>query len=401
MTQRLSISDLSVKDQKVLMRVDFNVPLEKSAIIKDDTRIRESLPSIRYVLDKGGSVILMSHLGRPKGKPDAAYSLEPCAKRLSELLGKPVDFAKDLEEAKHKASSLKPGDVLLLENLRFNPAEEKPELDPEFAKTLASLGTLYVDDAFGTAHRAHASTAEVPTYFPGKAASGFLLEKEIKFLGGLLRHPKKPFIAIIGGAKISTKIGVLKALLKKVDALLIGGGMAYTFMKAEGKMVGNSLVEKGLEKEALDIIREAKMLGIPLILPVDNIATDSLEDPKEVKVVAGGIPDGFSGVDIGPKTIALFKEEIAKAKTVFWNGPLGVFENPLFNKGTKEIALALAKESITSIIGGGDSVAAVNDMEVAEQITHISTGGGAALEYIEFGTLPGIEALTIKANPYP
>lgn len=393
--KRLSITDLSLKDQKVLMRVDFNVPLDKSATIKDDTRIRASLASIQYTLDQGGSVILMSHLGRPKGGPDPAFSLSPCAKRLSELLQKPVLFAKDCigEEAKNLAKGLKSGRVLLLENLRFHPAEEKPELDPGFAKELASLGTIYVNDAFGSSHRAHSSITEVPKYFP-KKASGFLMEREIQFLENILEEPKKPFIAIIGGAKVSTKIGVLKALLEKVDALLIGGGMAYTFMKAKGQDIGKSLFEEGLVKDALGVLERAKKRGIPVMLPVDHVAADSVSDPKEEKIVKGGIPDGFYGVDIGPDTISLFKKEIAKAKTLFWNGPLGIFENERFSHGTKEIALSIAKSTSVSIIGGGDSVAAINECGVADKITHISTGGGATLEYIEQGDLPGITALT-------
>lgn len=392
----LSLETLPVKDQKVLMRVDFNVPIDKSAIIKDDTRIRASLPSIQHILDRGGSVILMSHLGRPKGAPSKEFSLLPCAKRLQELLGRPVLFAGDCigDEAQHMAKNLKPGEVLLLENLRFYQAEEKPETDPSFAQKLASLGTVYVSDAFGTAHRAHSSTVSVPKLFPGKAASGFLLNKEIKFLGATLQNPKRPFIAIIGGAKISTKIGVLKSLLSKVDALLIGGGMAYTFMKAKGETVGKSLFEEGLEKEALLVIKLAEEKKIPVVLPVDHIVTDSLAEAKEIKAVQGSIPPGFYGVDIGPETIKLFKNSIAKAGTVFWNGPLGVFEDPRFSQGTKEVAKAIAESSLVSIVGGGDSVAAAHEMGVADRFTHLSTGGGASLEYVELGTLPGIEALT-------
>lgn len=392
----LSLENLPVKNQKVLMRVDFNVPIDKSATIKDDTRIRASIPSITHILDRGGSVILMSHLGRPKGVVNKELSLHPCAARLQELLGRPVQFAGDCvgPEATHMAKNLKPGEVLLLENLRFHAAEEKPETDPGFAKSLAELGTLYVNDAFGTAHRAHSSTVSLPKLFPGKAAAGFLIIKEIKFLGETLQNPKRPFLALIGGAKISSKIGVLKALLSKVDSLLIGGGMAYTFMKAKGESVGKSLFEEGLEKEAILVLKLAEERKVPVILPVDHIVTDSLVDSKEIKTVVGSIPQGYYGVDIGPETINLFKGSIAKAGTIFWNGPMGIFEDPRFSKGTKDVAKAIAESSVISIIGGGDSVAAAHEMGVAGSITHLSTGGGASLEYIELGTLPGIEALS-------
>ena len=397
MANILSIKDLPLKNQKVLIRVDFNVPLDKSATIKDDTRIRASIPSIRYVLDQGGSVILMSHLGRPKGK-DPQYSLKPCAERLSELLKKPVKFAKDCigEDAFTLAKNLLPGDVLLLENLRFYPAEEHPELDENFAKTLASFGTLYVNDAFGSSHRAHSSTVFVPKLFPQKKASGFLLEKELLNLGNLLKNPEKPFIAIIGGAKISTKIGILHTLLKKVSALIIGGGMAYAFMKAQGIEIGNSLIEEGAEDEAVNLLKEAKRLQSPLILPIDLVVTDSIESPKEIMVVQGHVPKGFAGADIGPATRALFTKEIQKANTIFWNGPLGVFENEQFSKGTQTIALAIANTQCTSVIGGGDSSRAVNEMHLNDQFTFISTGGGATLEFIEQGTLPGIKALELN-----
>ncbi|CRX39014.1 phosphoglycerate kinase [Estrella lausannensis] len=392
----LSLENLPVKNQKVLMRVDFNVPIDKSATIKDDTRIRASLPSITHILDRGGSVILMSHLGRPKGVVNKELSLRPCAARLQELLGRPVLFAGDCvgPEATHIAKNLNPGEVLLLENLRFHAAEEKPEIDPGFAKSLAELGTLYVNDAFGTAHRAHTSTVSLPKLFPGKAAAGFLIIKEIRFLGETLQNPKRPFLSLIGGAKISSKIGVLKALLNKVDSLLIGGGMAYTFMKARGESVGKSLFEEGLEKEALLVLKLAEERKIPVLLPVDHVVTDSLVDQREVKIVVGSIPQGYYGVDIGPETVNLFKESIAKAGTIFWNGPMGIFEDPRFGQGTKDVAKAIASSSAISIIGGGDSVAAAHEMGVADKVTHLSTGGGASMEYIELGTLPGIEALT-------
>jgi phosphoglycerate kinase len=399
MPRKLSISDLQLDGKRVLIRVDFNVPLDKHGAITDDTRIVSSLPTIRYVLDHGGKAILMSHFGRPKGK-QAEFSLAPCAKRLSELLGKKVVMAPDCigVAAESLAQKMRPGDVLLLENVRFYPAEEKPELDPNFAKKLASLGDYYINDAFGSAHRAHSSTTTVASYFPDKAATGFLMEKEITFLGGALLEPKRPFYAIIGGAKISTKIGVLKSLLQKVDALFLGGGMAYTFFKAQGISIGKSICEESMLTVAQEILAEAKRKNVQLFLPVDIVAATAFENdaPSQTFDVATGIPDEYQGVDIGEKTIAKWTEELKKGKTIFWNGPVGVFEFKAFAKGTDSIAKTLAQlTDATTIVGGGDSIAALQANGCADKITHISTGGGASLEYIEQGKLPGIEALGI------
>ena len=400
MVDKLSLRDLDLRGKKVLMRVDFNVPLDKNGNITDDTRIVSSIPSIKYVLDHGGSVILMSHLGRPKEKRSPEFSLAPCAKRLSKYLGIDVLMAKDCigPEVKQQAQALQPGQVMLLENLRFHGAEEHPEEDPSFAKQLAELGDVYVNDAFGTAHRAHSSTATVAQYFPDEAAAGFLMEKEIKFLGSALLNPVRPFHAIIGGAKISSKIGVLQSLIKKVDALYIGGGMAYTFMKAQGIPIGNSIHEDEFLQAARDIVEACKKTNVKLLLPQDIVVADKIENDAKSQIVSEdkGIPNGFEGVDIGPKTIATFTAELAKAKTIFWNGPLGVFELTNFAKGTNAIAQVLATLSATTIIGGGDSIAAINKLGLADKMTHMSTGGGASLEYLEFGTLPGIEALTNK-----
>jgi phosphoglycerate kinase len=397
MSKIASLRALPVAGKKVLMRVDFNVPLDKQGNIVDDTRIVAALPSIQYILDKGGAVVLMSHLGRPKGKVVPQCSLVPCAERLSALLGKPVEMAPECtgEAIEQKVKQLKPGQVLLLENLRFHIGEEDPEADPAFVRELAKLGDFYVNDAFGTAHRAHSSTAVIARYFPGKAAAGFLLEKEMQFIGEHLRDPVHPFYAIIGGAKISTKIGVLKVLLRKVEALLIGGGMAYTFMKAKGIAIGESIYEEALLEEARAILQEGRLRGIPILLPQDIVVVKELKNESMSQTIEAqkGIPDGFQGVDIGPKTIQSFIQTLQNAKTVFWNGPMGVFEIPQFATGTNAIATALAALSATTIVGGGESVAAVEAAGVAKKMSHISTGGGATLEYIEFGTLPGIEAL--------
>lgn len=400
MAPKLSLKDLSLKDKRVLMRVDFNVPLSKRGEITDDMRIQAALPSIRYVLDQGASLILMSHLGRPDGQPRTEFSLAPVAKRLSDLLAMPVLFAKDCvgPEVKQQASRLQPGQVLLLENLRFHAAEEHPKKDPDFARELAALGDLYVNDAFGTAHRAHASTAEIAQYFPGKSAAGFLMEKEIDFLGHVVLNPQRPFHAIIGGSKISSKLGIIKALLKKADAILIGGGMAYTFLKAKGKKIGDSLCENDLLEEATIILEQSDIAKVPIILPVDHIiAKEAVEGAaKKVCTTSEGIPEGYKGLDIGPETLAKFTKELQKAKTVFWNGPLGFFEVPEFAAGTYEIAKVLSSLPATTIIGGGDSVAAIKNTGLESKITHISTGGGASLEYIELGDLPGINVLSNK-----
>lgn len=400
MTRKLSLKDLPVKGKKVLMRVDFNVPLDKQGRITDNTRIKAAIPSILYILNNGGAVILMSHLGRPKNKKSPEFSLAPCAKELSLLIGKPVEMASDCvgPEVKELVKDLSPGQILLLENLRFHEGEENPENDPNFAKELASLGDLYVNDAFGTAHREHASTAVIAQYFPGKAAAGFLIEKELDFLGKALLEPKRPFLALIGGAKISSKIGVLKSLLEKADTLLIGGGMAYTFFKASGIEIGESIHEDEYLDEAKQLLSIAKREGKKIILPVDQLIGDKIEQGAMTRVVdsAQGIPKGMQGVDIGPKTIELFSKELQKAATVLWNGPLGVFEIPAFAKGTMEIAKVISNLSATTIVGGGDSIAALQEAGLADKVSHVSTGGGATLEFIEFSTLPGIEALSDK-----
>lgn len=398
MNDKLSITDLSLKGKRVLVRVDFNVPLDKNQKITDDTRISFSLHTIKYILENGGSVVLMSHLGRPKGKADSALSLAPCAKRLSQLLGIDVKMAPDCvgPQVEALAKALQPGEVLLLENLRFHAAEEKPTEDPNFARQLASLGDVYVDDAFGTAHRAHASTVAVPHLFPGRAAAGFLLEKEIQFLGQELSDPDRPFYAILGGAKISSKLGVIKALLHQVDALFIGGGMTYTFFKAQGIEIGDSIYEEDLLEEAKEILSLAQQKNVQVFLPIDTVVTERMEDTSSIQVVnvPQPFPPGTGGVDIGPRTIDLYSAELAKAALIFWNGPLGVFEVPAFAQGTRAIAKRITQLDATTIVGGGDSVAALQSLGYADRVTHLSTGGGAALEYIEYGKLPGIEALS-------
>lgn len=398
MNDKLSLKDLSVENKKVLMRVDFNVPIDAQGNITDDSRIVASLPSIQYVLDHGGSLILMSHLGRPKSDKDLSASLEPCAKRLSELLNIPVKFLPHSIGSDVSAACrvLKPGEVILLQNLRFHKAEEDPASDPTFAKQLAALGDVYVNDAFGTAHRMHSSTATITQYFPFKAAAGFLMEKELHFIGDLLTNPKRPFIAIIGGSKISTKIGVLKALLKKADKILIGGAMSYTFLKAQGVPIGNSMHEEGY----VDLAKELLTLGgDKLVLPIDHIVTQKVEagSPYEVQTT---IANSYIGVDIGPKTIQRYLTEITNAQTALWNGPMGVFEIPEFSHGTLAIATALANSKAVTVAGGGDTLAAIHQSNVANQFTHLSTGGGATLEFIELGSLPGIEALSNKIKAF-
>lgn len=387
-----TVRDIDLKNKKVLVRVDFNVPI-KGGEITDDTRITAALPTLKYILDqKGASLILMSHLGRPKKGPDKENSLAPVAKRLSQLLGKNVTLAADCigPEAEKAVKAMKPGDVVLLENVRFHPEEEKN--DPAFAKALASLGDVYVNDAFGTAHRAHASTEGVARIVPGVA--GFLMEKEIKFLGGVLENPVKPFVAIIGGAKVSTKIAVLESLLPKVSTFIIGGGMAYTFLKVKGIKVGKSLVEEDFIKTATDFLAAAAKAKVEVLLPVDHkVGAEFSENAKAELVNDVNIPDGKVAMDVGPKSLELFKDRIAKAKTVVWNGPLGVFEFPEFSKGTQELAKMVAACPGVTVVGGGDSVAAVNQFGLADKIKHVSTGGGASLEYLEGKVLPGIAAL--------
>lgn len=396
--EKLSLRDLPLQGKKVLMRVDFNVPIDSQGNISDDSRIAASLPSIKYVLEQGGSLILMSHLGRPKGKKVKELSLKPCAEHLAKLIHTPVKLAPDSigEEVSKFSKELKPSEILMLENLRFHPGEEDPNHHVDFVKALAQLGDLYVNDAFGTAHRYHASTAAIAQFFPQTAAAGFLLEKEIQFLGQALNTPVRPFYAIIGGAKISTKMGALKALLKKADLLLIGGAMAYTFFKAMKISIGNSLSEDDQVYQAHFLLNESRRLKKPLLLPTDLVIAQTLEAdaPSKIIDIKDGIPLGWSGVDIGPQTIQRYTEAIQNAQTILWNGPLGVFEIEKFATGTKAIAQAIAKLNATTIVGGGDSLAAVYAAGVADKISHLSTGGGASIEYIEFGTLPGIEALS-------
>ena len=399
---KLSIRDLSLNNHRVLMRVDFNVPLEDGRVV-DDTRIRETLPTIEYALRHGARLVLVSHLGRPKGKPNPAMSLKPAAERLRMLLdkelarGENVGFCPECigPEAEEMAGRLEQGQTLLLENLRFHPEEEAN--DPKFAKQLAGLADYYVNDAFGTAHRAHASTVGV-TRFVQKSAAGLLMEKELQYLGKVLRHPERPFIAILGGAKVSDKIGVIRNLLDKVDVLIIGGGMAYTFLKAQGEPVGKSLVEEDKVELARQLLKEAKSHKLKFLLPTDHVVAEKIDVNALVQTVSSGhIPANMMALDIGPKTIEAFTEEIARALTIVWNGPMGVFEVSPFAKGTFKVAHAIAENvGATSIVGGGDSVSAVNAAGVADKITHISTGGGASLEFLEGKKLPGVEALTDK-----
>src|SRR6266404_3525181 len=401
---KLSIRDLNLKNKRVFIRVDFNVPLDEHGRVTDDTRIVETLPTIDYALQHRAHVILASHLGRPKGKPNPKMSLRPVAEHLRILLDKTksrdcnVGFSPDCIgwEAEEMVKKLEPGQVLLLENLRFHPEEEAN--DEKFSKSLAKLTEVYVNDAFGSAHRAHASTAGI-TRFVEKAAAGLLMQKELEYLGKATTHPEKPFVAIIGGAKVSDKIDVIRNLLTKVDALLIGGAMAYTFLKAQGKQVGKSLVEDDKLELAKSLLQDAEGRKIRLLLPLDNVIAEKIEADAKTAVVRtnDGIPDGQMGLDIGPETIAAFSKEIAGARTIVWNGPMGVFEVAPFARGTMKIAEAVAgNRAATSIVGGGDSVAAVHQSGLADKITHISTGGGASLEFLAGRKLPGVEALTNK-----
>ena len=391
-----TIRDIDVAGKKVLVRCDFNVPLDADKNITDETRINAALPTIKYLLEQGAALILCSHLGRPKGEFNMKYSLAPVADRLGEKLGMQVKLAKDVvgPDAKALAAAVKPGEAILLENVRFMPGEEKN--DPALAKELASMAEIYVSDAFGTVHRAHASTAGVAAYLP--AVAGFLIGKELDFLGGAINNPQRPFVAILGGAKVKDKIGVITNLLDKVDSLIIGGGMAYTFQKAMGKSIGNSLLDAERVELAGEMMQQARDKGVKLLLPIDNVCGDKFENECNMITVDSeeGIPDGYEGMDIGPKTVKLFSEEIAGAKTVVWNGPMGVFEFPNFAHGTLAIAQAMAASSATTIIGGGDSAAAVTQMGLADKMSHISTGGGASLEFLEGKTLPGVAALNDK-----
>jgi phosphoglycerate kinase len=391
MFNKKTIRDVDFKGKKALVRVDFNVPM-KDGVISDDTRIRAAIPTIQYLLDKGASVILCSHLGRPKGGPDMAFTLKPVADYLGKLMGKEVKFAEDCvgPAAEKAAKELKAGEILVLENTRFHPEEEKNDM--ELAKKMASLADIYVNDAFGTAHRAHSSTEGVAHFLPGVA--GFLMEKEIKYLGEAVANPKRPFVAILGGAKISDKIGVIKNLLSKADVILIGGGMANTFFKAQGYPVADSLVED----EALETARELLKTGsTKLRLPVDVAIGDKFDAEAQKKIIqAGPVPEGWRILDIGPDTVEAYGKVIKSAGTVVWNGPMGVFEFPKFSEGTFAIAKEIAASNAVSVIGGGESVSAVQKSGVADKITHISTGGGASLEMLEGLELPGLAALQDK-----
>ena len=413
-----TLRDVDLKGKRVIMRVDFNVPL-KEGVIKDDTRIKGALPSIKYVLDQGGSLVLMSHLGRPDEKGITAdTSLKPVAEYLSKLLGRPVTFVADCGKADAEVAAMKPGDVVMLENTRYYKEEQAKakqkdgesdedfkarkaalkEKQKELAKKLASYGDIYCNDAFGTAHRAHASTAVITKYIPTSVA-GFLLEKEIEYLGNAVENPVRPFVAILGGAKVSDKLAVVSNLLTKVNTLIIGGGMAYTFLKAQGHSVGNSLCELDQLDYAREMIAKAKELGVNFLLPVDNVAADKFDPEANTQIVGDDIPDGWMGLDIGPKTIELYSSAIKGARTVVWNGPMGCFEMEKFNKGTFGVCAAVAEVKANggvSIIGGGDSVAAVNKSGLADKMSHISTGGGASLEYLEGKQLPGVVALNDK-----
>ena len=391
-----TVKDVDVRSKRVLVRVDYNVPLDANGNVSDDKRITASLPTINYLLEQGARIILCSHLGRPKGEVKKEFSLAPVAKRLKELLPNVnIYFASDCigEGAQQKAAALKDGEILLLENLRFHKEEEKN--DPEFAKKLASLAEIYVSDAFGTVHRAHASTAGVAAYLP--AVAGFLIGKELSIMGGALENPERPFVAILGGAKVADKIGVITNLLNKCDTLLIGGGMAYTFFKAMGYEIGDSLLDAESIDLAKQLMETAKEKGVKLLLPVDTVVAKAFAaDAEHMTVSANAIPAGWQGLDIGEKTRELFAAEIKNAKTVIWNGPMGVFEFPEFAKGTEAVAKACAECGGTTIIGGGDSASAVKKLGYADKMTHISTGGGASLEFLEGKVLPGVAALNDK-----
>ena len=399
--EKATVRDITVEGRRVLERVDFNVPLSDTGQVADDTRIRASLPTITYLLDHGASVILMSHLGRPKGKPDPKYSLRPVATRLSELLGRPVQFASDCvgPEVSAQAQALQPGQILLLENLRFHPEEEAN--DPAFARQLASLGDVFVNDAFGTVHRAHASTEGVAHDLP--AVAGFLMEKELTFLGGALEHPRRPLVAISGGAKVSDKIAVLDRLIDLADALLIGGGMANTFFKAKGLFVGDSLVEDDKLDEARRLMAKASAAGKPFVLPVDVAVGERFSaNAQRTLTTPDAIAEGWRILDVGPQTLIVFGETLADAGTIIWNGTLGVAEFPAFAQGTNALIGLLVErteEGAITIVGGGDSAAAVEAASAAGKLTHVSTGGGASLEFLEGRTLPGVAALLDKDDP--
>ncbi len=390
-----TIKDIDLKNKKVLVRCDFNVPMDEEKNIIDNTRIVAALPTIKYLLENNCAIILCSHLGRPKGEFKPEFSLKPVAKELSKLLNKEIIMANDVigEDARSKANNLQNGQIMLLENVRFH--REETDNDPEFSKQLASMAEIYVNDAFGAAHRAHSSTSGVAQYLP--AVSGFLIEKELKFLGNALNNPERPFVAIMGGAKVSDKIGVIDSLLEKVDTLIIGGGMAYTFFKAQGYEVGNSICEMDKLDLAKELMEKAKNKGVKLMLPIDTKIGKEFKPDTESKTVSWTeIPEGWEGFDIGEESIKMFAEEIKKAKTVVWNGPLGLFEFDQFAIGTNSIAEVLSQIDATTIIGGGDSAAAVRKAGLENKMTHISTGGGASLEFLEGKKLPGIECLQDK-----
>ncbi len=391
---KMAVKDIDLKDKVVLMRADFNVPLDEELNISDDTRIRETLPTIKYILQKGAKrLILMSHLGRPDGKRVDKYSLKPVAKRLQELLAEPVKMLDDcVGDAVKEGTTQAKEKIILLENLRYHPEEEANDVN--FAKEIASLAEVFVNDAFGTAHRAHASTQGVTKFL--KSAAGFLLEKEIQYLGNAVQNPQRPFVVILGGAKVSDKIGVIDNLLPKCDAILIGGGMAYTFLKARGKPIGNSKLEKDKVDLAKGILDNATKAKKEIVLPIDHVVVDKVDPAAKAEITGEAIPDGKIAVDIGPKTAALFKEKLKNALTIVWNGPLGIFEMDAFSKGTEEIARFIGTLKTTSIIGGGDTAAAVSKFKLQDKMSHISTGGGASLEFLEGKTLPGIAALTDK-----
>ncbi|MCH8076189.1 MAG: phosphoglycerate kinase [SAR324 cluster bacterium] len=389
---KLSVEALDVAKKTVLLRVDFNVPLENGAVA-DDTRIRAALPTIQYLTQAKAKVVLVSHLGRPKGSPKPELTLRPVAERLAELLEAPVAFCSQTvgQEAVEHAGKLPPGGVLLLENVRFYPEEEKN--DPEFAASLARLAECFVSDAFGTVHRAHASTTGVAAHFP-QAACGFLIARELEFLGQTLSRPKRPFVAVLGGAKVSDKIGVIQALLKRADTLLIGGAMAYTFLKAQGNPIGDSLLDAEHIDLAKTLLADAPRMGKSILMPIDHRVASEISPDASAEVCGRDIPDGKIGLDIGPKTALSYAQSIKRAKLIVWNGPMGMFELPAFEEGTMTVAEAMAESGGTTIIGGGDSVAAVNKAGLADRISHISTGGGASLKFLEGQKLPGIEALT-------
>ncbi len=395
MQNKRTIEDLELVGKKVLVRLDFNVPMDAEGSITDDRRIRETLKTITYLINNNAKTILMSHLGRPKGKFDMKYSLKPIAKKLSELLNKEVIMAEDVigPDAKTKSDNLKAGQVMLLENVRFHPEEEKN--DELFSKSLASFGEIYINDAFGTAHRAHSSTAGVAKYLP--SAIGFLIKKEIDIMGKAISNPERPFVAILGGAKVSDKIGVIENLLDKVDVLLIGGGMAYTFFKAKGYEIGRSILEEEKIDLAREIMSKAEEKGVKIMLPIDTVVADEFSAESPYKTVnSDAIPANMIGLDIGEKARAMFSQEIENAKTIVWNGPMGVFEMDAFAKGTLALAQAMSKSKGITIIGGGDSAAAVEKLGYADKMTHISTGGGASLEFLEGKALPGIEVIDNK-----